>query len=168
MVKISMSEILKRCEADGDCQVWQFYVTSDGRPIWHHKVGAKPPVRRLVWELRNKQPMPAGRYACASCDTPRCVTHVQALTRSEQMLLASSRGRIGGPQHSANLAITRRRLSTKMTAEKVEQMKQRRDDGATFAQLAAEFGVHLSFAHRICNGGAWAAIGGASAFTYRP
>ena len=84
------------------------------------------------------------------------------------MLLAASRGRIGGPQHSANLAITRRRMSTKLTVEKVEEMKQRRAGGATFAQLAAEFGVHLSFAHRICNGGAWAAISGASAFSYRP
>ena len=119
-----LKDILARCERDGDCWVWQLAMTTDGRPIWHYQLKRTPlVVRRLVWELKNKQPMPAGRYACAGCDTPGCVIHVQALTRSEQMYLASAKGRVGGPHHAASLAKAKRRTSTKLTAEKAEAMR---------------------------------------------
>ena len=164
-----LKDILARCERDGDCWVWQLAMTTDGRPIWHYQLKRTPlVVRRLVWELKNKQPMPAGRYACAGCDTPGCVIHVQALTRSEQMYLASAKGRVGGPQHAASLAKAKRRTSTKLTAEKAEAMRLKRAEGATYKALANEFGVHLSFAARVCTGTAWAPLGGASAFTFRP
>ena len=165
----TLKEILARCEREDDCWVWKLALSSDGRPIWHRQLKRTPlVVRRLVWELQNKQPMPSGRYACAGCETPGCVIHVQALNRSEQMHLASARGRVGGPQHAAPLAKTKRRASTKLTAEKAEAMRRKRTDGATYKALADEFGVHLSFAARVCNGTAWAPIGGASAFTFRP
>lgn len=167
--KPKIKDVLARCEREGSCWVWTLALTTDGRPIWHYN-GKQTPlvVRRLMWELRNKQPMPAGRYACAACETPGCVWHVEALTRSEQMYLASSKGRVGGPQHAATLARTKRRMSTKLTDEKAESMRRKRAEGATYKALADEFGVHLSFAARVCNGTAWAPVGGASAFTFRP
>ena len=168
-MKITKANILARCEPDGDCQVWQLTMSSDGRPLWRFdQKGRQHPVRRLMWELQHGKPMPKGRFACAGCDTYGCVVHIKALTRSEQMLAASAAGRTGGPKHSAALARARRRLSTKMTTEKVEQMKLRRADGASYPHRAREFGVHTSFAHKVCTGLAWAPVVGASAFTFRP
>lgn len=168
-MKITKANILARCEPDGDCQVWKLSMSSDGRPLWRFdQKGRQFPVRRLMWELEHGRPMPLGRYACAACDTYGCVVHVKALTRSEQMLAAAATGAVGGPRHSAALAKARRRMSTKMNPEKVERMKQRRLEGATYPQLAIEFNVHTSFAHKVCTGRAWAPIGGASAFTFRP
>ena len=168
MVKISMAEILKRCEADGDCQVWQGAVSIDGRPMWPHRGGKRPPVRRLVWELQHRRPMPAGLRACAACDTPLCVIHVVALTQGELLWRASARGRLGGPQHAASVSLARRRMSKNMSAEKAALMRIRRDEGATYVKLGAEFGVHPGTAHDSCTGESWAPISGASAFTYRP
>ena len=168
MAEISMAEIMRRCEPDGDCQVWQFSVSIDGRPMWPHRGGKRPPVRRLVWELQNCCPMPAGRRACAACETPLCVIHVVALTQSELLWRASARGRLGGPKHAASVSIARRRMSKIMSAEKAALIRLRRDEGATYSQLGAEFGVNQSTAHDICTGESWAPISGASAFTYRP
>ena len=126
------------------------------------------PVRRMVWELIHDKPMRSKHYACCTCDTPLCVFHVKSLNRSQQMLLASSRGNTGGPKQSAKQAQSKRSQSTKLDAGKVELMKKRRAEGATYAQLGVEFGVHLSFAHRICKGGAWSPIVGSSVFAFRP
>ena len=166
MLNITLDKIFQHCEQEGDCQVWRLSVSNGGRPVWHHRPSGS--VRRMVWELEHGKPMRAKHYACSTCDTPLCVSHVKSLNRSQQMLLASSRGRTGGPNHSAKLAQLKRSQSTKLDAGKVELMKKRRAEGATYAQLGVEFGVHLSFAHRICKGGAWSPIVGSSVFAFRP
>lgn len=164
---ITLDEILSKCFEEGDCWVWGGSMSSDGRPLWNTTHKRCIPVRRLVLELRSGRPMPAGRYASCTCNTRGCVWHAVALTRSQHMKKAGREGRLGGPKHAAALALAKRRTG-KMNPEKVQRLKQMREAGATYHQLAAEFQIHFSLAHRICTGKAWAPVAGASVFTFRP
>lgn len=167
VMPITMGQITAKCYEEGDCLVWGGSMSSDGRPIWHMTHKRSVPVRRLMIELREGRPLLAGHYASCSCTTRGCVLHAIELTRSDHMKKAAKNGLIGGPKHSAALALAKRRTG-KMSAEKVERLKQMREGGATYHQLAAEFQIHHSLAHRIVHGKAWAPVASASVFTFRP
>lgn len=163
----TMVQITARCYREGDCLIWGGSLSSDGRPLWNMTSKRGVPVRRLVIELREGRPLQAGFYASCSCTTRGCVSHAIALTRKEHMLKASREGRIGGPKHATALAMAKRRTG-KLNPEKVKRLRAMREAGATYHQLAAEFKIHHSMAHRICTGKAWAPVAGASVFTFRP
>ena len=161
---ITLADIFERCDEDGDCRIWKGAIASGSdRPVWGGTKYDRTGVRRLVAMLTTGKPVPPRMYACAGCDTPHCVAHFAIVNRTGQAAIARERGTIGGPKHSAALAIAKRRDS-KLTYADVERMRALRADGATLKTLGETFGVHLSMAHRIVTGKAWAPVGGASVF----
>lgn len=148
--------IFARCKQVGACKVWTGPMTSDGRPQAHINRKRSVPIRRLVLEERTGEPVPKGRYACCTCDTYGCVNHVAALTRKEQMELASKQGKLNVHSRSVKQRQIKRASAPKMTMEKANLLRERRKQGATLHELADEFGIHFSLADRICKGTAWA------------
>lgn len=162
--QITLADIFKNCEEDGDCRVWKGSVAiGSDRPVWGGTHDDRTGVRRLVAMLTTGKPVPRGLYACVGCDTPRCVAHFSIVNRTGQASIARERGTLGGAKQSVAQAIAKRR-DGKLTYEAVARMRERRAEGATLKQIGSEFGVHTSFAHRVVTGKAWAPIGGASVF----
>lgn len=155
----SVKQIEAKCKQVGPCLVWQGAVASGARPIWHVHRQLALPVRRLLLEDRNGEPLQPNQYACCVCpfDTAGCVTHLKALTRKQQMVLAVEQGKVlRGEARSAINREAARKAPQKLTMELADALRQRRKEGATYCQLGLEFGIHFSMAARICNGTAWA------------
>lgn len=151
----TLEAIYAKCEIVGGHAVWRGSCTGDGRPIWRCG-GRERPVRQLVYELRTGEPVPQGKMACWTCDVERCVSHVKAMTKQERGALSASRGKFRTPERIAAVMRGQRKRVGKMTMERAEQLRERRRQGATYHQLAAEFGIHCSLAHRIVKGDRWA------------
>jgi len=62
-------------EPNTGCWLWTGSCDKDGYGLMRFSVGRRAtttPAHRAMWQFRNGT-MPAGRYACHSCDTPSCV-----------------------------------------------------------------------------------------------
>lgn len=156
----SREQIEAKCKQVGPCLVWQGATSSgrEPRPIWHIARQRVLPVRRLLLEHRNGEPLLANQYACCVCpfDTAGCVTHIKALTRKQQVAIAIAQGKVlSGEARSAINREAARKVPRKMTLELADALRQRRQEGATYCQLGSEFGIHFSMAARICKNAAW-------------
>lgn len=90
---------------------------------------------------------------CHSCDNRRCVNvgHLFAGTRAENMQDAVRKGRTS----HAPRAVGEQHGMAVLTAVKVDAMRQRRSAGRIYSEIAAEFGVSIPHAHRVCTGISW-------------
>lgn len=149
----TLADIFAKCTIVDSCLVWNGSCSGDGRPYWRGG-GVERPVRALVYELRHG-PLPAGKMACWTCTTERCVEHVEAMTKRERGALSSSRGAFRTPERIAAVMRGQRKRAPKMTMELANLLRQQRKRGATYEKLAADFGIHLSLAHKICQNKAW-------------
>ena len=116
----------------GTCWVWTAgryrsgygSILANGKPRYAHRVS---------WEI-NVGPIPEGLHILHRCDTPPCVRpdHLFAGTVRENALDMVSKGRHAfGAEHP----------SARLTWEQADKVRRRHADGATYAELAREYGV---------------------------
>lgn len=109
---------------------------------------------RLSWGMSNKTD-PAGLYVCHRCDNPRCVRpdHLFLGTATDNVNDRDSkrRGRWRGRPGTTNSL-------AKLTDDSVRKMRRRQSDGASYTDLAREFGVTRMVAWRICQRRSWAHV----------
>jgi hypothetical protein len=90
---------------------------------------------RVSFELEYGD-IPSGMVVCHKCDNPCCVnpSHLFVGTRQDNVDDRESKGRNNPPRGAAN-------AKTKLTEEKVMQIRKKRLQGVSFGKLAKEYGV---------------------------
>lgn len=153
-----IASVLKRTKMVGACRVWQGSMTTNGAPqVFNVETRKWTPVRRLVIEHRLGEPMPAGKRAAWTCNTPGCIEHCEAMSAKDYMAVSVRLGRVTVPKaRIGKIMATKRAKSTTMNDERAAAIRERRAQGATYKEIGAEFGIHLSMAHKVCAGLAWA------------
>lgn len=153
---------------DGDCWEWQYSKRGSGDRVgggygYFTLRGTKYSTHRFAYEL-TKGEIPEGLKILHSCDNPPCCNpqHLSLGTDQDNVLdmFAKGRGGIGESHWTKHkpecLARGEKQHSAKMTPEKVRAMRQRWDaGGATSRELAKEFGIKQSSAHKICARKSW-------------
>lgn len=111
---------------------------------------------RLSWEL-HYGPIPDGHWVCHRCDNPRCIRpdHLFLGTHDDNMADMRAKGRSGPKNRPERMARGERNGYAKLTAERVIEIRNRREGGETLASLATAFGLSTSHVHRLVNGDGW-------------
>jgi hypothetical protein len=145
--------------ANGDARFWRKVETSDGCWLWrgarnthgygHLTVaGVYWTAHRRAWVLAGNE-LAADREVCHRCDNRACVRpdHLFLGTHTENMQDAKAKGRIAvGDSHG------RRRLN----ADVVREVRRvRADEGLSYKQLGARFGICAQQAHKIVRRHNW-------------
>lgn len=127
--------LLARLRFSDGCWVWRGCVTKGGygrlalagRRDWVHRFVAE-------WCLGRK--LKRNEHVDHLCRTRACSrpSHLEVVTPREN---------------------TRRGAVAKLSAEEVEELKNRRSNGEPVKSLALAFGVHYSHVSKICNGHRW-------------
>lgn len=140
---------------DTPCWVWTGALRSDGYGVINAESAGRGVLRahRFSYELHHG-PQDQSLFVLHECDNPPCVNpaHLHAGTNAENMREMGDRKR--SKFHKARFLGETHGMS-KLTADKVRAMRIRRSEGATFAQLSAEFGVTASNAHMVISGQTW-------------
>lgn len=106
---------------------------------------------RMSWVLATRQPIPLDAPVVRhKCDNPRCVnpSHLEIGQQSDNCDDTLIRGRAKG-------GAWERHRKAKLSREQVEEIRRRRAQGESCAQLGREFGVGRDQVSRICTGKVW-------------
>ena len=108
---------------------------------------------RVSWELAHKRPVPDGFLVCHHCDVPACVNpdHLLLGTQAENLADRDSKGRAVYYRGAAN-------PTSKLTDDKVREIRQRAAKGETRRALAADFGVSSATITHIVHRRAWSHV----------
>lgn len=108
---------------------------------------------RLAWTIHHG-PIPAGALVRHACDNPPCVNpaHLSLGTHADNTADIIKRGRWGNTGHPGES-----NAQARLTESDVRQLRRRRIEGASFGQLAKEFGISKGHAHRIIHNRNWRA-----------
>lgn len=122
--------------AEDECWLW----TGGGKRYGKFKVNyVGHAAHRYSYELANG-PIPDGLYVCHRCDTPKCVNprHLFVGTSSDNMLDASSKGRINGKKNGfygrSHTSESRSKMSDSLRGKKYPRVTCDRCGQATSAQ----------------------------------
>jgi hypothetical protein len=133
------------------CWLWTASVNSGGYGTFrfHGKTRLAPVV---AWEL-TYGPVPAERYICHRCDTPRCVNPAHlwlgTLADNNADMVAKGRSPVIGKKGSAN-------INARLSDAEIHDIKSRPHSGwGHSARLAAEFGVSPATIGHILTGRSW-------------
>jgi hypothetical protein len=112
------------------------------RSVWPKPINA----HRGAWMVMKGNP--GDKWVLHKCDNRGCCNpdHLFLGTQSDNMQDCSKKGRINRGED---------RPQAKLTEEQVKSMRRRRDLGATYRDLIAEFGVSKSSVHRIVHHETW-------------
>jgi hypothetical protein len=102
---------------------------------------------RVAWELAHG-PIPDDMFVCHSCDNRRCVRHLFLGTAQENTTDMLRKGRSRPPKGEDC-------GTAKLTRDAVMAMRSARDNGATFVEIARQYGVHPVTAMRAVKGEQW-------------
>ncbi len=159
MEPLSQAELLiylrNRCvlvEDDG-CWIWTGALNDHGTPSFWLR-GADcfgRNARAAAYFCSGGVKVKARVFARPLCDQ-RCIRpeHQLYVTRRVAMALAKKAGRLSVGHAHAAAVIAARRKSRTVTDDVVAAMRQRYATTGNAALVAREFGVHHSYAHRIC------------------
>jgi hypothetical protein len=150
--------VLARCRRDdGGCLIWTGAMNSAGLPAARCRAYGSFNARRVLWE-QERGPIPRGRVVLTPVCDARCVDpqHVECVSRSVMSKRLAAEGRIGGAAFGLLMTPTaRRRKHVKLDMDKARAMRRRHAETGNAAQVAREFGVSHSHAHRVCTGVWW-------------
>lgn len=130
-----------------DCIRWPFTVAPNGYGIT--SVGVAKGAHRVVCILAHGAPPSVDHEVAHSCNDRGCVNprHLRWATRLENAADKVVHG---------TLLKGERNPAAKLTADQVIAMRRDRAAGMIYRELAANYGVSICTAHRICRGVAWA------------
>jgi len=168
---VIVARIMARAIEDPNgCLVWQGAKTQGYGAIGFS--GKTFRVHRVLWIL--KRGLPRKPYLLHRCDNPSCISleHIFEGTHEENMadMMAKGRSSRGKPRPSEqgeNHYVRRRGISMsgeshpahKLTLQQVEQIRREYSpwgrNGKSGAQLAREFGVHVTTVQKVGNGKLW-------------
>lgn len=140
----TLESIVKNCEWDGDCLIWQGDRTSAGYPVASKDGVHRTSGRALVLELAGK-PRPPGAIAIATCGCKPCLNleHLKWGTRTEAQQAAAARGVFNRPDHIIRNRLRHIRI---LSDEAVSEI---RASGKNPATVAQEWGISLGYAQKI-------------------
>lgn len=117
-----------------------------GKLRWH---GRMQYAHVLAWVAVNG-PVPPGQVVRHSCDNPPCIDleHLLLGTQADNVRDSFDRGRAAPRHGEANNA-------AKLTAAQVEEIRQRREQGALLRELAEDYGMCLSQISNIVRNEHW-------------
>lgn len=155
-MSVSKQWIMDRCHIDhAGCMIWSLAMNSCSQPVARDE-GARRMVNvRREWMALHGRDI-EGKCVTCKCENPRCLTHLEIITRKE--LQRRTGKRIKGAIHkriSAQLA-TRHRSTTKIT---IEQVREWRALGLTGSEIAATAGLSHGHGCKIARGDAWQELG---------
>jgi hypothetical protein len=138
-----------RCNEEGTCWIWTGAQDGHGRAQTRHG-GKVVYVRRLVRELTDNKPIPAGFVVAASCGNKLCVSPVCSCvaTEKERAQMAAARGAFGGAIRTRNMTATKQATS-RITADMVQRI---RLAPPPCSRIAHEVGVSVSHVKAIRRG----------------
>ena len=152
----TLEGIKARCVTEGDCWLWQGASDGHGRANMRRD-GRSVPVRRVVRELVDGQPIPTGKRVAAKCGDKECVSPECSVIVSHKVALrmAAKRGAYG------NLSRTMKGMATKRASSKFseEVIALVRAHPGTSKEAAAANGMSVSHAKAIRRGVARASFG---------
>jgi hypothetical protein len=106
---------------------------------------------RLCWRLF-RGPIPAGKYICHKCDTPRCVNidhlFVGSPTDNSRDMVSKQRNRFV-PRHGTEHG------SAKLTEAQVIEIRRLYSESVTPTELAKRFNISRTNARRVATGELW-------------
>lgn len=152
--KYIIGSLSERLEAHSElspngCREWTGSI--DGNGYGQINVGGKlTKAHRAAWELVNG-PIPEGMNACHVCDNRRCilVSHIFIGTRDDNMKDAVRKGRMHlGEKHG----------QSKLTDDKVREMRRLCLEGRTQSSVAKEYGVCKATMSNIVKRKIWAHV----------
>lgn len=134
---------VNRSAGPDGCWLWQGHRSPDGYGQISVRGRRLALTHRVAYELK-KGAIPPGMFVLHSCDNPPCCNpaHLRVGGMAENMADMVSRGR---SPHMRN----ERSGKAKLTDAQVAEIRQRRADGATCADLGREFGAHPAHISRI-------------------
>lgn len=135
----------------GACWVWHGAVGSKGYPMFTYGNGYTLMAHRVAYYLANKTD-PGSLLVLHTCDVPLCVN-------PDHLFLGTQQENIRDALQKDRWAIGERHHSAKLTAEEVREIRRMRaEDGATYAAIAARFGVTIANVHGIVKRMTWRQI----------
>ena len=142
-----------RCDQDTGCLLWQQGVNQSGAPVASHLApdGRKPTfqLRRVVWQNRHGE-IPPGMLVTVSCGHPRCLMHLELVTKSEVV-----RRRWAKPDGRAKLTAAATRASRARAKVDMDTAREVRASPETLEQVAARLGISIATASLIRRGERW-------------
>ena len=113
----TIERLIARCVEEGDCLLWQGGCDGHGRPQCRHG-GKTCYVRRVMRELVDGKPVPAGRVVPACCGHRLCVSPKcsEVGTDKRRAQLAAQRGAYSSAAKTARMVAT---LDARIKAEQV-------------------------------------------------
>lgn len=138
------SEFVPEC----GCRIWTGAI--DGSGYGRIIVGGRAHgAHRLAWELANNRPVPAGFFVLHQCDVPLCVNPAHL---SVGPVLANNRDCIAKGRNARG----ERNGASKLTADQVREIRDRRARGETLQSIGDRFGILTMQVSRIARRQRWA------------
>lgn len=144
-----------RCRRDEDtgCLLWRQLVNPSGAPVATKLTpdGRKPTVqvRREVWEQRHG-PIPDGFLVAVSCGNPRCLEHLELITKSEVMRRQWARTDVRAKRTAGVTRASRKHAKVDM-----ETAREIRASNETLEQVAERLAISTTLASMIRRGVRW-------------
>lgn len=134
---------MKRRQICGQCWIWAGPKTRDGYGVMSIGRGKQHRVHRVSYE-HFCGPIPVGKLVCHHCDTPLCFN-------PEHLFLGSPRDNTADMHRKGRRVVNRgdAHHNTKITESQRVEIRQRRQNGETLAQLARDYGVVFQSISRI-------------------
>jgi len=131
-----------------DCWEWQGHHIRKGYGQYTVREPLQMLAHRVAWELHHKQEVPEGMCVCHTCDNPPCVNpaHLYLGTHTDNMRDRAERGRSAKGSQNGN---------AKLTEDQVREIRQLRQAGWKYRQLAVRFGITPTTACQITHRTHW-------------
>tara|TARA_R110000868_G_scaffold272773_2_gene532011 strand:+ start:2765 stop:3277 length:513 start_codon:yes stop_codon:yes gene_type:complete len=141
------------CVDEGDCWNWQGYMANKSPYINHN--GVMQSVRRLLFTLTDRQPMPKAKYYASNCGNPSCVNPDHLTSRSAKL-----HAKIMGKKVDQNALLrrlklqksSRNRAASKLTRELADQIFA---DPRPSRAIAVDFDISRATVSNIKSGKSW-------------
>ena len=157
-MKATLKLLHDRCEAYGECLLWQQGTNGSGVPqISLSAAQRSQSVRRLAYTLMHGS-IPAGKFVTPCCGNSLCIARgcLKALTKSEYMALASARGAYRTPELCALRArVAQRDSKLAGGMQAAQKIRRDRQAGVLLRVIAEEHGISVDTASRISRGLLW-------------